>query len=127
MPVINGARGIFYWWYPTLQWHNGEKELLRSYLYGGTKVLAEAAGALSAPQPLPEWAERIPVPGGLRVLKASDGANVWIFVGNSDAANTGELILPANISIEHKLGVTPGQGKIRLAPGEISVLKHSLR
>lgn len=126
MPVINGARGIFYWWYPTLQWHNGEKELLRKYLYAGTQILAESAAALANPQPLPEWARNFSAGNGLKMLKASDGEAVWLFIGNPESGKPVEIILPEDIRLEAKLGPAQRNGKIRLAPGDISIQKSTL-
>ncbi len=118
MPVINGARGIFYWWYPTLQWHNGEKELLKQYLYAGTKVLAECSGALFDPQPLPGWADKITATGDIRLLKVSDGASLWILAGVPENGQGGKLNLPDDKNFEFKLGK-----KASLESKDICILK----
>lgn len=127
MPVILGARGIFYWWYPTLKWHNKEKELLAENLYSATKELAKIAPALVSGEPAPAWEKTVAVTGGVQYCTGTQGGVTVLVAGVEQNAQPGtlEFRLPAGLRVETPWGTAPagenGMFRIPLAPGEIRI------
>lgn len=132
MPVILGARGVFYWWYPTIQWHNKQKELLAKNLYACTKILFLMAPALVSGEKLPAWTKQIKTTGQARYCYGALQDKVYIIAGIEQTNKRGsiEFRVPSGYSAE--LMFTPqkifdeGQMcRLSLKAGEICLVKVS--
>ncbi len=120
MPVLFGARGVSYWWYPALKNRNGEARLLSERLFKGTRALAQCAPAIVEEHPLPAWCAEIRGTGDVRYLPATDGKTVWILAGVPESGKSGELVLP--VDAESIYGVT-GAGKMfKFGAGDTAIL-----
>ena len=102
MPVVLGARGLFFWWYPTIQWHNKEKELLAERLYGNTRILAEVGPAMVSEKKLPGWIREIKTSGGARYCVGVMNDVVYLLAGAEKSGKRGtvEVSIPSGYNVD---------------------------
>lgn len=130
MPVILGARGIFYWWYPTLQWHNEQKELLAENLYACTKTLSLITPALISGEELPAWTKQIKTTGQTKYCHGALLDTVYIIAGVEQGDKDGNIEFQVPSGYSAVLMFTPQRifdekqmCSLSLKPGDICLIK----
>lgn len=97
MPVILGARGIFYWQLVNVLARSQEPERLQERLYGSTRLLAQAIPSILANRKTAALPTAIETAGGMRILAASPDdslAHVLAGVPRREPSGTLHLTLP---------------------------------
>ena len=132
MPVILGARGIFYWWHPTLKWEHGQKELLKERLYSCTKILSKVAPALVSDSKLPAWTKQLKITGQVKYCTGNLQNTTYVLAGVQKMGKAGkiEFKVPSGYYAECMLNSKQTYKSeqlcsISLKPGEISLIKIS--
>lgn len=124
MPVIWGARGIFYFTYRNLvdPKVNPECAELRPRVLDTVKRFRAIAPAIVAGEPLPEWTESVKTAGNMeyKVFAAKDA--VYLFCGVAAGATGGgsiEAAVPAGKTLRDVLNDRPlSEVRLELAPGQ---------
>ncbi len=93
MPVIYGARGMFYWWLPTLLWHSGDTQLIKQNLYQNTRILAEVGPALVSGQDKPQWLRQLTVSGDVMFCHGTLEGKTYILAGVPEQKHDGFIQL----------------------------------
>ncbi len=126
MPVILGARGLFYWWYPTLQWHNKEKDILKQRLFSCTKMLARIAPALVSGEKSPAFTSAIKVSGDVRYCFGTLNGVTYILAGVEKSGKGGTLAfdIPGKMKVETFFN-DKSSTYLKLKPGELELFKIS--
>jgi hypothetical protein len=129
MPIIWGARGVFYFTYRNLvdPKTNPECAELRPRVLDTVKRFSAIAPAIVAGEPLPEWTESIKTSGNMeyKVFAAKDTA--YLFCGVAAGAAGGGSIaatLPAGKTLRDVLNERPlSELKLELAPGQGRIIE----
>ena len=90
MPVILGARGIFFWMYSEARWHAKDPEYFGRVM-NSARELSEIAPVIMSQEPLPEWMLRIETSGEVCVLKCSMGGRAYVLAGPASPDGSGWL------------------------------------
>ncbi len=90
MPVILGARGIFYWMHSEAKWHSGDPEYL-GRLLDSAKELSEVAPAIISGQALPEWMPKLEHDDRVCVLRCALEDRAYVLAGPAGPADSGRL------------------------------------
>jgi len=115
MPIILGARGIFYWMYSEARWHSGDPQYL-DRLLDSAKELSQIAPAIISGQALPEWMPTVETSGPVSVLRCALGDRAYVLAGPSSDGAGGAIRfqlprgLPARLLFEQEAsGLVPGE------------------
>jgi hypothetical protein len=128
MPVIWGARGVFYWWYPTLAFHNQEKELLKKRLFSNIKILSQVAPALVSGEKSPAFTSAIKVSGDVRYCFGTLNGVTYILAGVEKSGKGGTLAfdIPGKMKVETFFN-DKSSTHLKLKPGELELFKISAK
>jgi len=98
MPVILGARGVFYWMYSEAKYHSGDPDYL-GRLLDSAKELSQIAPAVISGEDLPDWTPDLSASRGISRLICTLDGRVYVLGGPSDPEQRGRLRfeLPAGI------------------------------
>lgn len=97
LPVIWGARGIFYFTYRNVNdpKTNPQYQELRPRVLNTVKRFSEIAPAIISETPLPEWTNAVKAAGNMEYKFFADNGTVYLFCGvAANASGNGSLTLP---------------------------------
>ncbi len=129
MPIIWGARGVFYFTYRNLidPKTNPECAELRPRVLDTVKRFSEIAPAIIAGEPLQEWTESVKTTGSMehKIFASKDAA--YLFCGVAAGASEGgaiEAVIPAGKKLRDVLNAQPlSEIKLELAPGQGRIIE----
>lgn len=129
MPVIWGARGVFYFTYRNLvdPKTNPECAELRPRVLDTVKRFSAIAPAIVAGEPLPEWTTSVKTSGNMewKAFAAKDA--VYLFCGVASGAGGGgsiEAVVSAGKKLRDVLNDRPlSELKLELAPGQGRIIE----
>ena len=132
MPVIWGARGIFYFMYANLTEPkvNPQYAELRPRVLETARRFGEISQSIVAGDPLPDWAGKVNITGEMEYKVFADGGKSYLFCGVADAAQKGGSIqfpVPAGKQLRDVLNDRPVEAKpmfsLELQPGQARIIE----
>lgn len=120
MPMILGARGVFYWWYPTVRFKHKYRDELKDSLFATTKELRALEPWILSNEQLPNDAPKVSVTGNsIYCLERVVGDECVIIAGCDISATKGGRVAvnPAGFP------QVDGETSFNLAPGGIRILR----
>ena len=123
MPVVLGARGVFYWEYSTLKWRHKYRDELKAMLFENARELSALAPLILSEEPLPADAPRVAsnaADGSVYSSVFAKGGEAVAIVGrdwNAAGAAASYAVDPAGFAPE-----TGAKLSGNIAPGEIAIL-----
>ena len=123
MPIVLGARGVFYWENSTLRWRHKYRDELKAHIFENARELSALSPLILSEEPLPADAPKVSA-------TAADGS---VYVLNKVAGGAGVIVIGRDsaASGEAKYSVAPGGFKLQgvasadLAPGGIAILRYA--
>ena len=94
MPVIYGARGVFYWQLGAIRHSNPEGHLIGERLYQTASRFAPVAPAIVADEPNPRWTKQIDATGDAEYIVCSLDGKTYILCGVHRDHSGGEVRIP---------------------------------
>ncbi|NLW86521.1 MAG: hypothetical protein GXY38_06570 [Planctomycetes bacterium] len=91
VPVIYGARGVFYWNLRAIQYSNPEGHLIKQRLYRTVNRFSQVAQDLLSEDPNPQWTHSITTSGDAEMLVKTSGRRVLILGGVNRSGKGGEI------------------------------------
>ena len=123
MPVVLGARGVFYWEYSTLKWRHKYRDELKAMLFENARELSTLAPLILSDEPLPADAPRVAAnaaDGSVYSAVFAKGGEAVAIVGrdwNAAGAAASYTVDPSGFKPE-----TGAKLSGNIGPGEIAVL-----
>ena len=122
MPIVLGARGVFYWENSTLRWRHKYRDELKALIFENARELSALSTFIISEEPLPADAPKVSV-------KAVDGS---VYVLNKVVGNAGVIIIGRDraASGDAAYSIEPGGFALKgaaasasIAPGEIVIIR----
>ncbi len=129
MPVIWGARGIFYFTYRNVlnADTNPQYAELKPRVLDTAKRFGEISQAIVSGDPLPQWSDTIKVTGPMEYKVFADGVKTYIFCGVADSKQekgTLKFTAPAGKSLRDVLNAQPmNMPEVTLNPGQARIIE----
>jgi|GEM_PF-4538274 len=131
MPVIYGARGVFYWTLRAITETNLEGHLIKERLYQTSSRFAQAAPAVVSDEANPEWAKNVTATGKAEFLIKTREGKTYVFCGvhRLNGEGTLEIPVPAGSAVrdvlaDEAVALTDGNTiKVSLQGGQVKLLE----
>ena len=124
MPIVLGARGVFYWENSTIKWRHKYRDELKALLYENARELSALSPLILSEEALPADAPKVSVTaadGSVYVLNHILGDKGVVIIGRDKAAS-GEAaytVAPGGYTFEPDAKLSSS-----IAPGEIVILRY---
>ena len=124
MPIVLGARGVFYWNASTYQWRHKYRDELKALIFENARELSALSAFILSEDPLPADAPKVSA-------KAADGS---VYALNKVVGNAGVIIIGRDraASGDAAYSIEPGgfaldgaAASASIAPGEIVIVRTS--
>jgi hypothetical protein len=131
MPVLYGARGVYYWTLRAITETNLEGNLIRERLYQTSSRFAQAAPAIVSDQANPDWAQNVTASGNAEYLVKTRDGRTYVLCGVHRDGGEGSLEIPVpagsavrDVLADEAISLTDGNKlKISLQGGQVKVLE----
>ena len=126
MPVILGARGVFYWTASNYQWRHKYRDELKALLFENARELSALSPLIISDEPLPADAPKVSVTasdGSVYSLVCAKGDEAVVLIGRDQKA----VATAASYAVDAG-GFSPQDGaklSAGIAPGEIAIIRFN--
>ncbi len=134
MPIILGARGIFFWMWSEGKWHSGDADYMQR-LGQSVDELASIVPAIISGDELPSWYPEITKTEDVSVLRCAKGKRAYLLVGPSYPTSRGfvKFKMPRNVigntlfEKEKKTYQPSDNVTLRIFPKHIKIIRFRLQ